>query len=166
MKYYRILFLAAALTGLASCAVDPLKEYETEKPQSIAQYEYLNDYDVLKNYVNRSASPDFKLGAALAASDFQAHGQVYTLAVSNFDEMTPGNDMKYASIVADDGSMSFDNIRTFVNAAADAGMSVYGHTLAWHSQQNNKYLNSLIKDKEIVAGEAAKAPARRAPVMS
>ena len=61
MKYYRILFLAAALTGLASCAVDPLKEYETEKPQSIAQYEYLNDYYVLKNYVNRSASPDFKL---------------------------------------------------------------------------------------------------------
>ena len=70
MKYYRILFLAAALTGLASCAVDPLKEYEVEKPQSIAQYEYLNEYDVLKNYVNRSASPDFKLGAALAASDF------------------------------------------------------------------------------------------------
>ena len=149
MKYYRILFLAAALTGLASCAVDPLKEYETEKPQSIAQYEYLNDYDVLKNYVNRSASPDFKLGAALAASDFTAHGQVYALAVSNFDEMTAGNDMKYASIVGNDGTMSFDGVRNFVNAAADAGMTVYGHTLAWHSQQNNKYLNGLIKDKEL-----------------
>lgn len=149
MKYYRILFLAAALTGLASCAVDPLKEYEVEKPQSIAQYEYLNDYEVLKNYVNRSASPDFKLGAALAASDFQAQGQVYALAVSNFDEMTAGNDMKYASIVANDGTMSFDGVRTFVNAAADAGMTVYGHTLAWHSQQNNKYLNSLIADKEL-----------------
>ena len=157
MKYYRILFLAAALTGLASCAVDPLKEYETEKPQSIAQYEYLNDYDVLKNYVNRSASPDFKLGAALAASDFQAHGQVYALAVSNFDEMTAGNDMKYSSIVANDGSMSFDGVRNFVNAAADAGMTVYGHTLAWHSQQNNKYLNSLIKDKELEIDPDAKA---------
>ena len=157
MKYYRILFLAAALTGLASCAVDPLKEYETEKPQSIAQYEYLNDYDVLKNYVNRSASPDFKLGAALAASDFQAHGQVYALAVSNFDEMTAGNDMKYASIVANDGSMSFDGVRNFVNAAADAGMTVYGHTLAWHSQQNNRYLNSLIKDKELEIDPDAKA---------
>ena len=86
MKYYRILFLAAALTGLASCAVDPLQEYKVEKPQSIEQYEYLNEYDVLKNYVNRTASPDFKLGAALAASDFTAHGQVYALAVSNFDE--------------------------------------------------------------------------------
>ena len=149
MKYYRILFLAAALTGLSSCAVDPLKEYEVEKPQSIAQYEYLNEYDVLKNYVDRSASPDFKLGAALAASDFTAHGQVYALAVSNFDEMTAGNDMKYASIVANDGSMSFDNVRNFINAADEAGMTVYGHTLAWHAQQNNKYLNGIIADKEL-----------------
>ena len=156
MKYYRILFLAAALTGLASCAVDPLKEFEVEKPKDIAQYEYLNEYDVLKNYVDRTASPDFKLGAALAASDFAAKGQVYSLAVSNFDEMTAGNDMKYASVVADDGSMSFDNVRNFVNAAADAGMTVYGHTLAWHSQQNNKYLNSLIKDKELEVDPDAK----------
>ena len=155
MKYYRILFLAAALTSFASCAVDPLKEYEVEKPQSIEQYEYLNEYDVLKNYVDRTASPDFKLGAALAASDFTAHGQVYALAVSNFDEMTAGNDMKYASIVGNDGTMSFDGVRNFVNAAADAGMTVYGHTLAWHSQQNNKYLNSLIADKEIEIEEGA-----------
>ena len=149
MKYHRILFLAAALTGLASCAVDPLKEYEVEKPQDIAQYEYLNDYDVLKNYVDRAASPDFKLGAALSVSDFAAQGQVYALAVSNFDEMTAGNAMKYASVVGDKGDMSFDNVRNFVNAASDAGMTVYGHTLAWHSQQNNKYLNSLIADKEL-----------------
>ena len=149
MKYYRILFLAAALTGLASCAVDPLKEFEVEKPKDIAQYEYLNEYDVLKNYVDRTASPDFKLGAALTASDFTAKGQVYALAVSNFDEMTAGNAMKYASVVGDKGDMSFDNVRNFVNAASEAGMTVYGHTLAWHSQQNNKYLNSLIADKEI-----------------
>ena len=155
MKYYRILFLAAALTGLASCAMDELKDYEVEKPQSIEQYEYLNDYDVLKNYVNRQASPDFKLGAALAASDFTAGGQVYALAVSNFDEMTAGNDMKYASVVADNGDMAFDNVRNFVNAASDAGMTVYGHTLAWHSQQNNKYLKSLIADKEVEVEEGA-----------
>ena len=149
MKYHRILFLAAALTGLASCAVDPLKEYEVEKPQDIAQYEYLNDYDVLKNYVDRTASPDFKLGAALAAGDFTSGGQVYALAVSNFDEMTAGNEMKYASIVGDKGDMNFDTVRNFVDAASGAGMTIYGHTLAWHSQQNNKYLNSLIADREI-----------------
>ena len=35
-------------------------------------------------------------------------------------------------------------------------MTVYGHTLAWHSQQNNKYLNSLIKDKELEIDPDAK----------
>ncbi len=149
MKYYRILFLAAALTGLASCAVDPLKEYEVEKPQDIVQYEYLNDYDVLKNYVDRAASPDFKLGAALSVNDFLAKTQVYSLAVSNFDEMTAGNAMKYSSVVDDKGNMNLVNVKNFVNTAEAAGMTVYGHTLAWHSQQNNKYLNSLIADKEI-----------------
>ena len=28
-------------------------------------------------------------------------------------------------------------------------MTIYGHTLAWHAQQPNKYLNGLIADKEI-----------------
>ena len=32
-------------------------------------------------------------------------------------------------------------------------MTIYGHTLAWHSQQNNKYLNGLIKDKELPPAE-------------
>ncbi len=149
MKYYRLLFLAAALTGLASCAVDPVKEFPVDKPQDIAQYEYLNDYDVLKNYVDRVASPDFKLGAALAASDFNSKSQVYALAVSNFDEMTAGNAMKYASVVDNKGNMNFDTVRDFVKNAEAAGMTVYGHTLAWHSQQNNKYLNTLIADKEL-----------------
>ena len=149
MKYYRILFLAAALTGLASCAVDPLKEYQTEKPQSIAEYEYLNDYDVLKNYVGSTASPDFKLGAAIAGSDFEAHGQVYALAVSNFNELTPVSEMNHASIVANDGTMSVDAVRNYVNNADAAGLTAYGSTLAWHAQQNNKYLNTLIADKEI-----------------
>ena len=45
--------------------------------------------------------------------------------------------------------MNFDNVSSFVANAKDAGLTIYGHTLAWHSQQNNKYLNSLIADKEI-----------------
>ena len=149
MNYSRIVFLAAALTGLASCAKDMVKEFPVDKPQDIAQYEYLNDYDVLKNYVDRAASPDFKLGAALSASDFNAKSQVYVLAASNFDEMTAGNAMKYASVVDNKGNMNFDTVRDFVNNAEAAGMTIYGHTLAWHSQQNNKYLNSLIADKEL-----------------
>ena len=45
-----------------------------------------------------------------------------------------------------------DGLRTvvqFVGAAKAADISIYGHTLVWHAQQNNKYLNGIIADKEI-----------------
>lgn len=134
---------------MAACADEQIAEFKVEKPAIIEQYEYLNSYDVLKTYVNRDANPGFKLGIALSANDFTAGDQVHSLAVSNFDEMTAGNEMKYASCVADDGTMNFYNVTKFVNEAKNAGITIYGHTLGWHSQQNNKYLNSLIADKEI-----------------
>lgn len=57
--------------------------------------------------------------------------------------------MKYASCVADDGSMNFGTVENFVSAAKAGGLTIYGHTLGWHAQQNNKYLNGLLKDKEM-----------------
>lgn len=147
MKYYsKILLLAAAFAGLASCAVHEIKEFDVETPESLAQYEYLKEYDVLKNYVDREASPNFKLGAGVTASKFVQHGQEYLMSVSNFDELTPGNAMKHASVVANNGKMNFDAVTSFVDEALNAGLSVYGHTLAWHSQQNNRFLNTLIAD--------------------
>uniref|UniRef100_UPI0040294E4C endo-1,4-beta-xylanase n=1 Tax=Segatella hominis TaxID=2518605 RepID=UPI0040294E4C len=73
----------------------------------------------------------------------------YALTNSNFNETVAGNAMKMASCVADDGSMNFDKVSEFVKNATDAGLSVYGHTLAWHAQQPNKYLKRLIADKEL-----------------
>lgn len=135
---------------MAACADEQIAEFKIEKPAIIEQYEYLNAYDALKTYVDRTANPNFKLGIALGANDFVAGGQVHSLAISNFDEMTAGNEMKYASCVSDDGTMNFYNVANFVNEAKAAGMTIYGHTLGWHSQQNIKYLNSLIADKEVV----------------
>ena len=57
--------------------------------------------------------------------------------------------MKYASCVSDEGAMNFTTVQGFVQTARTAGVTIYGHTLAWHAQQNNKYLNSLIEDKKI-----------------
>ena len=71
------------------------------------------------------------------------------MAGSNFEEMTAGNAMKYASCVKNDGTFDFNTVKDFVTNAQDAGLTIYGHTLAWHSQQNKKYLSKLIADKEI-----------------
>ena len=147
-----------ALLALSSCADDKFSEFRTDMTQNKKDYLYLNNYEPLKKYVQDlkdagKCNPDFKLGVALAAADFNEQGIVYCLAGSNFDEMTAGNAMKYASCVDNKGVMNFGNVSSFVANAKDAGLTIYGHTLAWHSQQNNKYLNGLIKDKELPPAE-------------
>ena len=151
-KYFGLALLFISV----SCADDKFVDFKTEKPESIAQYEYLNAYDVLKTYIDRSTHPNFKLGVGVAANDFLKGEMVRSVAVANFDEVVAGNAMKYASIVADDGSMDFGTVTKFVEAAKTAGLTVYGHTLCWHSQQNNKWLNSLIADKEVEIDPDAK----------
>ena len=133
----------------SSCVDDTKLLFEVEKPESIAGMEYLNDYDALKTYIDRSANPGFKLGAGVTASEYSKQGMIYRLINSNFDEITAGNAMKFGSVVKDDGSMDFAQVVQFVGAAKAADISIYGHTLVWHAQQNNKFLNGIIADKEI-----------------
>lgn len=142
-----------ALLALSSCADDKFSEYRTDMTKNLKEYQYLNNYEPLKKYVedmkaSGKCNPDFKLGIALAAPDFNKQELVYCLAGSNFEEMTAGNAMKYASCVKNDGTFDFNTVKDFVTNAQDAGLTIYGHTLAWHSQQNKKYLSKLIADKE------------------
>lgn len=137
--------MAMGLALLTSCADNDMPFFGgVTQPAASAQYAYLNEYDVLKNYINPNANPDFKLGLGVDAASFDAGNAQYQIAATNFNEVTPGNEMKYASIVANDGSMNFSTVTNFIEDAKAANLTVYGHTLAWHSQQNNTYLNGLI----------------------
>ncbi len=133
---------------LASCADEIEQNFMGGEPGNTA-YEYLNEYAPLKEYINRAGHPGFKLGVGTAAADYNKKGLVYGLTNSNFDETVAGNEMKMASCVNDKGLMDFSTVKEYVRNAADAGMSVYGHTLVWHSQQSVKWLNSLIADRPI-----------------
>lgn len=150
-----------ALLALSSCADDKFSEYRTDMTKNLKEYQYLNNYEPLKKYVedmkaSGKCNPDFKLGIALEAAEFNKQGLVYCLAGSNFNEMTAGNAMKYASCVKNDGTFDFNTVKDFVTNAKDAGLTIYGHTLAWHSQQNKTYLSKLIADKEIQVDPDAK----------
>ena len=134
---------------LGSCADWDDWKYDVEKPQTIAQYEYLNDYAPLKEYLDRGAHPGFKVSAALGVDEFNQQGPLFRLAAHNFDEIVAGNAMKMASCVNDQGVMDFSKVSSFVRAAEDAELTVYGHTLAWHSQQPKKWLEKLLADKEL-----------------
>ena len=141
----KLIPMAMGLALLTSCADNDMPFFGgVTQPAASAQYAYLNEYDVLKNYIPSTANPDFKLGLGVDAASFDAGNAQYQIAATNFNEVTPGNEMKYASIVANDGSMNFSTVTNFIEDAKAANLTVYGHTLAWHSQQNNTYLNGLI----------------------
>jgi GH35 family endo-1,4-beta-xylanase len=111
------------------------------------KYAYLTDYKALKEYIDYSKYPNFKLGVGTDAADYANQGVSYVVSNANFTEVVAGNAMKMASCVDDNGGMNFGTVESFVNTAAKAGMNVYGHTLAWHAQQPSKWLNSLLADK-------------------
>lgn len=143
----QILVSALGAMLLASCVDHFDQNFETVRPDKEAQYGYLEQYDALKEYIKDR--PNFHLGIGTTVDEYNKKELVYALTNSNFNETVAGNAMKMASCVADDGSMDFEKVKEYVKNATDAGLSVYGHTLAWHAQQPNKYLNGLIADKEL-----------------
>lgn len=148
MKIYNKLFIGTSLClAVCSCTDQGLLPYpgELQVPDELTQNANLQEYDILKNYVNRTENPGFKLGIAVDENDFINKGAAFSIAQTNFDDVTPGNAMKYSSVVKDNGTMDFSTVEAFISTAEAAGLTVYGHTLCWHSQQNLNYLNGLLK---------------------
>ena len=142
----QIIISALGVMLMASCADQFDQTFEVGRPDNVAEYGYLNDYKPLKEYVT---DPNFHLGIGTTVSDYLKQDLVYALTNSNFNETVAGNAMKMSSCVNDKGEMDFSAVSEYVKTATDAGMNVYGHTLAWHSQQPAKWLTSLIADKPV-----------------
>ena len=119
------------------------EKFELGKPND-DNYRYLDEYKALKEYIDYEKYPNFKLGIATENLD---NSLVKNMISKNANETVAGNAMKMASCVDGNGNMNFNNVKKFITAATNAGISVYGHTLAWHSQQPNGWLKKLLADK-------------------
>ena len=148
MKKFYVLLFAAGLSTLAMAQ----EKYELGKPND-SNYRYLDEYHALKEYIDYSKYPNFKLGVGTTVNDYLQKSTVYKLTNSNFTETVAGNAMKMASCVDGNGNMNFSTVKNYVEAATEAGLNVYGHTLAWHSQQPNGWLLKLMADKKVEGGE-------------
>ena len=146
MKIKTLLVLFAA--SLATTALAQEK-FELGKPND-DNYRYLDEYKALKEYIDHDKYPNFKLGIATENLD---NALVRNMISKNASETVAGNAMKMASCVDGNGNMNFNNVKKFVTAATNAGVSVYGHTLAWHSQQPKGWLLKLLADKPIPGTE-------------
>ena len=142
MKKLYFLMLVASLSTLAMAQ----EKFELGKPNN-DDYRYLDEYLALKEYIDYSKYPNFKLGAGTTVNDYLNNSLVKNMINKNFTETVAGNAMKMASCVDNNGNMNFNTVKNYVNAATKAGLNIYGHTLAWHSQQPNGWLRKLIADK-------------------
>lgn len=142
MKKLFLLLLIAALSTSAMAQ----EKFELGKPNN-SDYRYLDEYHALKEYINYSKYPNFKLGIGTTVNEYLNNSLFKNLINKNFTETVAGNAMKMASCVDGNGNMNFTTVKNYVNAATKAGLNVYGHTLAWHSQQPNGWLRKLLADK-------------------
>ncbi|MBO5549942.1 MAG: endo-1,4-beta-xylanase [Prevotella sp.] len=147
----KLLIALCFVGGLFSCADNDMIGLDgtPDKPARLAAYEYLDSYSPLKTYIDKSKYPNFKLGTGVTVADYNQKALTYRLVNTNFDEIVAGNAMKMASCVNDKGEMDFSKVQAFVQAATDTDVNIYGHTLAWHSQQPVKWLNKLLEDKPL-----------------
>ena len=142
MKKLYLLMLAASLSTSAMAQ----EKFELGKPND-DNYRYLDEYKALKEYIDYSKYPNFKLGAGTTVSEYLNNSLTKNMINKNFSETVAGNAMKMASCVDGNGNMNFSTVKNYVNAATMAGLNVYGHTLAWHSQQAKGWLLTLLADK-------------------
>lgn len=150
-KLHKMAAGITALVVMAACHKHKTPEFDVEKPESVALQEEIDAYPALKTYINRAAHPDFIWGTALGLQEYLDKGVKYRLANKNFDEIALGYEMKHGAVVQADGSLSLDRVASLLETAGQAGMTVYGHTLVWHANQNATYLKGLIAPMVVTA---------------
>ena len=143
MNKIYVMLLAAGFSTIAAAQ----EKFELGKPND-SNYRYLDEYKGLKEYIDYSKYPNFKLGAGTTVNDYLNNTTVKDLTNKNFTETVAGNAMKMASCVDNNGNMNFTTVKSYVKAATEAGLNVYGHTLAWHSQQPVGWLTKLLSGKQ------------------
>ncbi len=128
--------------------VEPVAKetFELGKP-NVNNYRYLDELNALKTYIDYEKYPNFKLGIGTTVPEYLQGSTIYKMTNANFTETVAGNAMKMGSCVNSNGDMDFTTVKNYVGTATNAGLSVYGHTLAWHSQQPKGWLLQLIADK-------------------
>lgn len=152
IKLHRLLFAiyCGLFLSLASCYDDKmewgrdpsygevsLSEVPLDLQEKIARYDVLNAYT------------QFTLGVGIDLPLYLDDASYREVVDNNFDEITVGYHMKHGAMVNARGELNFNRVDQLIGALETAGLSVFGHTLVWHQNQNASYLNSLIAPEVI-----------------
>jgi GH35 family endo-1,4-beta-xylanase len=138
-----VLFFNSCYDEKMEWGKDPSYGDVTVAELPLALKEAISRYEVLNSYTN------FVLGAGIDLSLYLNDETYRNIVNQNFDEITVGYDMKHGAMVNGQGEINFTRVDALIEQLKTAGLSVYGHTLTWHQNQNAGYLNKLIAPKII-----------------
>lgn len=150
-------FVALSVLILTSCDDNKMEWYKdpthgavtsSELPLQLA--EKISRYKPLKEYLS---DPNFKLGIGVGMDEYLGDETTTTIVNENFNDLTIGYAMKHGPMVDSKGNLKFDKVDQLFTKTTEAGISIYGHCLIWHTNQNASYLNSLIAP-EVIPGPA------------
>ena len=83
----------------------------------------------------------FPVGVAVNRGLYGVNPTYTAIANRDFNSFTFENEMKHNQIVQNNGAFDYSRADALMNAIP-ADKAIYGHVLAWHSQQNRTYLRS------------------------
>jgi endo-1,4-beta-xylanase len=101
---------------------------------------------------------DFQIGVAAGLNLMKTQAAYAAVVARDFDAVTFENELKNNAIVNGSGVFNYANADEFVNIATAAGKEVFGHTLAWHSQQAAGYYKTYAGITIPAAAELATNP--------
>lgn len=145
MKYINNKIIAFTLMAalVLSCTDEYEYRIQMEKPQDVALSEYLNQFDLLKSYVNRNTP--FQLAAVIPASEFSKKDIAFSTVLTNFDAADVVGSFNPLNALKVDGTYDFSGMQTATNVAAEGGVALYGGELCSDQQQRAAYYNSLLQ---------------------
>lgn len=113
------------------------------------------DNSIVTNSLKKAYADDFYLGAAVNRDLIQQRGTVsLSLVLSEYNSISPENDLKWALIHPKKDSFYFEVADNYVALGEKNNLFTLGHTLVWHSQLADYMKN--ITDSTAMALEVEK----------
>lgn len=143
--YHKIIGIAMMCVTIMGCTDKYDCDLQVEKPEEVANSEYLASFNLLKSYITRDANSPFKFMANMLPTDFCKKDIGYSTILSNFDGLDIGGTLTPINSLKEDGSYNFGAMQLVADAAKEAGVTLYGGTLCSNQGQRAAYYNKLIE---------------------
>ena len=117
-----------------------------EKPEAVAEAEYLASYKTLVSYVDAAS---FHLGNTLASTDIDQGTVVSSLTTSNFNEVFIPDLYIHNKQVDDEGNIDTLAASSLVKDVSATGINIFAPALCASTNLNTDYLEALIAPETV-----------------